>query len=158
MKSLLNNDNYDFLVVLVVIIGFIFGYLIISYIFKKLNNQIISEEKQGDENKETGQQEEKQRNESYGYSDKQEEESYKDKNNMGSNRSHIGIEEIYWKIMGLEFGVSPSEIKKQYRNLLSKYHPDKVSHLGQEFQEIAADKTKTINEAYDYFRRKYNVL
>jgi len=40
--------------------------------------------------------------------------------------------------------------------LVAKYHPDKVNHLAREFQDLAENKTKEINEAYQYFRNKYN--
>ena len=54
-------------------------------------------------------------------------------------------------------GVSPEAdietIKKAYREMASKYHPDKVSHLGPEFQKLAEEKFKKINEAYQQIRR-----
>jgi DnaJ like chaperone protein len=37
-----------------------------------------------------------------------------------------------------------------------KYHPDKVSHLGDEFKQVAEEKMKEINSAYDFFKRKFN--
>ncbi len=42
-------------------------------------------------------------------------------------------------------------IKRNYKELLGKYHPDKVQHLGPEFQEMAEKKTREILEAYEYF-------
>jgi preprotein translocase subunit Sec63 len=33
--------------------------------------------------------------------------------------------------------------------MLSKYHPDKVTHLGEEFQRIAHEKVINIKKAYD---------
>ncbi|MBO8130252.1 MAG: TerB family tellurite resistance protein [Candidatus Marinimicrobia bacterium] len=54
-------------------------------------------------------------------------------------------------------GVCPEDdietIKKAYREMASKYHPDKVSHLGQEFQRLAEEKFKQINEAYQQIRQ-----
>ena len=47
-------------------------------------------------------------------------------------------------------------IKRSYRQLSMKYHPDKVAHLGDEFKSVAEDKMKEINSAYDYFKRKYS--
>ncbi|MFW6334535.1 MAG: J domain-containing protein, partial [Desulfosalsimonas sp.] len=35
------------------------------------------------------------------------------------------------------------------RKLAQQYHPDKVSHLGKEFQELAARKFVEIQEAYE---------
>jgi hypothetical protein len=49
-------------------------------------------------------------------------------------------------------GVSPSatmdEIRAAYRKLAGQYHPDKVQHLGVEFQQLAEIKFKIIQEAY----------
>jgi DnaJ like chaperone protein len=46
-------------------------------------------------------------------------------------------------------GASPEEIKSAYREMLSKYHPDKVSHLGEDFQKIAHEKAVDIQKAYE---------
>ena len=36
--------------------------------------------------------------------------------------------------------------------MANHYHPDKVSHLGEEFQLLAEKKFKAINEAYEKIR------
>jgi hypothetical protein len=66
-------------------------------------------------------------------------------------------EKRYLSILGLKGTVSESEIKRIYRELMSRYHPDKVQHLGREFQQMAEEKTKEIQEAYDYVKQKYNI-
>ena len=43
---------------------------------------------------------------------------------------------------------SADEIKKSFRALIARYHPDKVQHLGQEFQELAQTRTAELTEAY----------
>src|SRR5688572_23334588 len=40
------------------------------------------------------------------------------------------------------------EIKQAFRREIAKYHPDKVQHLGREFQEIAAVKAAELTQAY----------
>ena len=40
------------------------------------------------------------------------------------------------------------EIKRAFRPKSPKYHPDKVQHLGREFQEIAAVKAAELTQAY----------
>ena len=40
------------------------------------------------------------------------------------------------------------EIKRAFRREIAKYHPDKVHHLGREFQEIAAVKAAELTQAY----------
>ena len=38
---------------------------------------------------------------------------------------------------------------------MKEYHPDKVSSMAKELQELALKRTKEINEAYEYFKKKY---
>ena len=48
-----------------------------------------------------------------------------------------------------------SKIKTTYRNVIAQYHPDKVSALGAEIREVAEKKAKEINQAYEFFRKKF---
>jgi len=43
---------------------------------------------------------------------------------------------------------SPEDIKAAYRRAVARYHPDKVAHLGREFQELAHKKLLAIQQAY----------
>jgi hypothetical protein len=43
---------------------------------------------------------------------------------------------------------SADEIKRAFRREIAKYHPDKVQHLGSEFQQIAAVKAAELTQAY----------
>ena len=61
----------------------------------------------------------------------------------------------FYAVLGLEPGADMETIKKSYRQLSMKYHPDKVSHLGDEFKKVAEEKMKEINAAYDFFKRKF---
>lgn len=54
----------------------------------------------------------------------------------------------YYKILEVEPTASDQEIKKAYRSMATRFHPDKVQHLGTDFQKMAEDKFKAINEAY----------
>ena len=45
-------------------------------------------------------------------------------------------------------------IKKSYRDLAVKYHPDKVASLGPEIQQLAEEKFKAINNAYQNIRKE----
>jgi curved DNA-binding protein CbpA len=40
------------------------------------------------------------------------------------------------------------EIKRSFRALIARYHPDKVQHLGKEFQAMAAERAAELTEAY----------
>lgn len=54
-----------------------------------------------------------------------------------------------YTILGIEPGASKEEIHEAYRRLVQQYHPDKVSHLGDEFRELAQDKFVEIQWAYE---------
>jgi len=53
-----------------------------------------------------------------------------------------------YKILEIDQTVSNSEVKKAYRKMAQKYHPDKVAHLGKELQASAEEKFKSVNQAY----------
>ncbi|MDY6951090.1 MAG: DnaJ domain-containing protein [Thermodesulfobacteriota bacterium] len=40
-------------------------------------------------------------------------------------------------------------IKAAYKKLAAQYHPDKVQHLGREFQDLAHKKFVAIQQAFD---------
>jgi DnaJ-domain-containing protein 1 len=73
------------------------------------------------------------------------------------NWGYGDAEEEYRRILGVTNGDTPETIKTRYKELLTKYHPDKVQHLGVEFQEMADKKTKSIMEAYEFFQKKYGL-
>jgi DnaJ like chaperone protein len=62
-----------------------------------------------------------------------------------------------YKILEIEPTASNDEVKKAYRRMAMKYHPDKVSHLGDEFRNSADEKFKKVNEAYDKIKRERNM-
>ena len=49
-----------------------------------------------------------------------------------------------------------THIKAVYRKKIAQYHPDKVSAMGPEIQEVAEQKAKEINEAYEHFSKKFS--
>jgi DnaJ like chaperone protein len=51
-------------------------------------------------------------------------------------------------VLGVSPDASPEEIRQAYRRLANQYHPDKVSHLGEEFRVLAEKRFKEIQEAY----------
>ena len=54
----------------------------------------------------------------------------------------------YYELLGLPSSASAEDIKSAFRREIARYHPDKVHHLGQEFQEIAATRAAELTEAY----------
>ena len=41
--------------------------------------------------------------------------------------------------------------------MANKYHPDKVSHLGDDLQRIAEDKFKAVNNAYQTIKKERKI-
>lgn len=74
--------------------------------------------------------------------------------NQQQTASPQGEAAKYYAVLGLKPGADKDTIKKSYRKLSMKYHPDKVRHLGEEFRVVAEEKMKEINAAYDYFKKK----
>jgi DnaJ like chaperone protein len=63
-------------------------------------------------------------------------------------------EDKYYKILGLKAGATKPEIKAAYRKLALKYHPDRVRHLGKEYEKSAVERFQKINEAHAYLLRR----
>lgn len=59
-----------------------------------------------------------------------------------------------YQVLGVKPGDDEETIRKAYRELLGKYHPDRVQHLGEEFREIALHRTKSINLAWQRIRKE----
>jgi DnaJ like chaperone protein len=59
-----------------------------------------------------------------------------------------------YKILEVEKSASVDEIKKAYRRMAMKYHPDKVHHLGPEYQKDAQEKFRKINDAYEQIKQE----
>lgn len=55
----------------------------------------------------------------------------------------------YYKILGLARNATESEIKKAYRKLATKYHPDKFANSSEAEKKKAENKFKELNEAYE---------
>ena len=69
-------------------------------------------------------------------------------------RQPVADEDLYYRTLGLNPGSAMDEVKKAYRELSMKYHPDKVVHLGEEFRKVAEEKMKDLNVAYEYLTKK----
>jgi len=59
-----------------------------------------------------------------------------------------------YKILEIEPTSSDEDVKKAYRRMAMKYHPDKVSHLGEDFKKVAHEKFRKVQAAYDQIKKE----
>ncbi|MFC2096833.1 TerB family tellurite resistance protein [Bacteroidota bacterium] len=59
-----------------------------------------------------------------------------------------------YKILEVDSSASDEEVKKAYRKMAVKYHPDKVSYLGEDFREKAKEKFQKLNEAFTKIKKE----
>ena len=59
-----------------------------------------------------------------------------------------------YKILEIEKTATDDEVKKAYRKMAVKFHPDKVSHLGEDFQKQAKEKFQKVSEAYENIKKE----
>lgn len=73
------------------------------------------------------------------------------------NMTEIEKSKFFGDLFGLQGQVTKGEIRKKYFELIAKYHPDKVAGLGPELVQVAESKSKQINQAYEWFKKKYSL-
>jgi len=59
-----------------------------------------------------------------------------------------------YKILEINKNASNEEVKKAYRRLVKKHHPDKLRHLGDELVKGAEDKFRKIQTAYEQIQKE----
>jgi DnaJ like chaperone protein len=59
-----------------------------------------------------------------------------------------------YKILDIDANASDDEVKKAYHKMAIKYHPDKVSHLGEEVRKAAEEKFQKLNSAYEEIKKR----
>jgi len=59
-----------------------------------------------------------------------------------------------YKILEIEKSASDSEVKKAYRTMAKKYHPDKLQHMDQAYQKGAQEKFNKVQEAYEQIQKE----
>ncbi|HTO37616.1 MAG TPA: TerB family tellurite resistance protein [Brumimicrobium sp.] len=59
-----------------------------------------------------------------------------------------------YKVLGIDKTVSDDEVKKAYRKMAVRYHPDKVATMGEEYQKGAKEKFQKVQEAYENIKKE----
>jgi len=78
-----------------------------------------------------------------------------------SSRDYNSIKAMFYdstdnayKILEIEKNATPDEIKRAYRKMAKKYHPDKVEHLGEEHKKGAEAKFREVQKAYEKLQKE----
>lgn len=62
-----------------------------------------------------------------------------------------------YKVLGIESDATEEDIKKAYRQMAIRYHPDKVASMGEEYQKGAQEKFQKIQEAYENIKKQRGI-
>lgn len=78
-----------------------------------------------------------------------------------SSRDYTSIKAMFYnssnnayKILEIDKTATTDQIKKAYRNMAKKYHPDRVEHLGEEHKKGAEEKFKQVQKAYEFLQEE----
>ncbi len=59
-----------------------------------------------------------------------------------------------YKILGIDASATDEEVKRAYREMAKKNHPDLVSNLGEEVRQAAEKKFQEVNAAYESIKKQ----
>ncbi len=59
-----------------------------------------------------------------------------------------------YQILEIKDSATNDEVKKAYRKMVKKHHPDKLQHLGQEHVKVAQEKFREIQKAYEIIQKE----
>ncbi|WP_163628853.1 TerB family tellurite resistance protein [Paludibacter sp. 221] len=59
-----------------------------------------------------------------------------------------------YKVLEIEQSASDDDIKKAYRKMAMKYHPDKLNGLGDDVKKAGEEKFRSVKDAYDHLKKQ----
>jgi DnaJ like chaperone protein len=82
-----------------------------------------------------------------------------------SEKDYQSIESMFvantdaaYKILEADPSSTDDEMKKAYRRMAVKYHPDKVHYLGEDIQKAADEKFQKVNEAWETVKKQRGIV
>lgn len=88
-------------------------------------------------------------------SKKTEQENTRQQRAGKQENKEITLDEAY-SVLGINKNSGIDEIKAAYKKKIKEYHPDRLSGLGSEFQQLAHQKSLEINSAYNLLKKVKN--
>ena len=64
--------------------------------------------------------------------------------------------EKWYKILGLTKNATDADVKKAYRKMAVKYHPDKLIGVSEDIKNLAEEKFLAVKEAYEQIMKSRN--
>ncbi len=62
-----------------------------------------------------------------------------------------------YHVVGIEPSATEEEIKRAYRQMAVRYHPDKVAQMGEEYQKGAKEKFQQLQQAYENIKKSRGI-
>lgn len=59
-----------------------------------------------------------------------------------------------YKILEIDKSASDAEVKKAFRSMAKKYHPDKLQHMDEAYRAGAQEKFRRVQEAYEQIQKE----
>jgi len=82
-----------------------------------------------------------------------------------SEKDYQSIESMFvantdaaYKILEAEPTATDDELKKAYRKMAIKFHPDKVHYLGEDIQKAADEKFQKVNQAWETIKKQRGIV
>ena len=66
--------------------------------------------------------------------------------------THSSNQKDPYRVLGIDSSATDEEVKRAYRRMAMKYHPDRVAGMSEELQRNAAEQMKEINQAYEVIK------
>ncbi len=62
-----------------------------------------------------------------------------------------------YKILEIEKTATDAEVKKAFRTMAKKYHPDKLQHMDEAYRKGAEEKFRNVQEAYETIQKERGI-